>query len=272
MTLEDKIENAKAFIKSTLATYSKPVCMSSFGKDSQVLLHILKTMGVKLPLLQHRDSWANPCKYKFADAQILAEGYVVHDYKPSGTSITTNGDKVEITSHYQVGENATIWLGKDIETPEEGKPFHCGLDIYHKPCGGNFTFLWDLCIVGHKSSDVDPIQGAVPLKVDLHIPQEGPAYAYPLRYFTDTDAWAYIERFSVPYNSGRYDKENGYKEFKNLDQNDDHYHACTKCMLKTSPSLVFCPKYQKVVANISSTICHKEAPVFEYMDSNGTRK
>lgn len=266
MTLDEKVEGAKAFFKSVLETYNKPVVMSSFGKDSMCLLHLLKTMGIKLPILFHRKPF-EPKKYEFADSVIHAENYTVHDYPPSNTSVTKNGDKAEITSYYQVGGNATIWLGRNIIKPEDGKPFLCGLeDFYDTPIGA-FHFPWDVCIVGHKSSDVDPIQGPVPLKSDIHHPEEGPDYAYPLRYFTDADVWEYTYKFKVPYNDKRYDKSSGYKEFKDKTYNDDYYCACMRCIDKDESSVVFCPKYNKQVSNISSTIRYKDIPKFSYIDN-----
>ena len=247
--LETLIENAKKFIESTLASYSKPIIMSSFGKDSMVLLHLFKTMGITLPILFHREPF-EPKKYIFANSVILAEEYTVYDYQPSRTSMAKTGDKVEIINHYQVGDHATIWLGTGIKEPEEGKPFLCGLsDIYSKPIG-YFKFPWDVCLVGHKNCDMDPILGAIPLKVDIN-KTAACDYAYPLRYFSDEDVWEYTEKFDVAYNDRRYDKANGYKEFSDITYNNDYYHTCIRCIDKDEPDMVYCPKFKKQLVNIS---------------------
>src|ERR1035437_3368236 len=260
--MHSKIENAKSLIRKTLGSYSKPIVMSSFGKDSMVVLHILKTMDLNLPVLFHREPF-EPQKYTFANSVIVAEGYVVYDYPPSLVKMAKNGDKIELVNFYQTsGKGDSIWLGTGIKEPVEGQPFLCGLeDVYNKPMG-YFKFPWDLGFVGHKSCDTDPIYGDIPLKVDVKINEGACDYAYPLRHFTDSDVWEYTEKFNVAYDDRRYNKADGYTEFSDITYNPDYFHCCTRCMDKDSPEMVYCPKLKKQIANISNTISY--APPVKY--------
>ena len=126
-------------------------------------------------------------------------------------------------------------------------------DIYNKATG-SFNFIWDVAFVGHKSCDLDPILGAIPLIVDLKLSDWGVDYAYPLRHFTDADVWEYTERYDVAYNDKRYNKENGYKEFDDITYNNDYYHCCTRCLNRDNPASVDCPKLGYQVANISGQV------------------
>ena len=251
--LNDKIAEAGALIVKVAQAYHSPVVMSSFGKDTVVLLDMIGRNGAKFPILFHREPF-EPKKYAFANQIIERNRYVVYDYPPSLTQIVKNGDAMEIVSRYQVGPKSFTWLGTGIKEPIEGKPFLCGYrDLYMKPCG-LFNFPWDVALVGHKSSDCDPIFGSIPLKVDIKATEGGCDFAYPLRHFTDEDVWEYIERFKVPYNVLRYDKANGYREFEDITFNNDYYHTCVRCMDRDEPESVFCPRLDCEITNISAAV------------------
>jgi hypothetical protein len=263
LKLEAKIERAKEFIGGLQKQYNNPIAMASFGKDSMVLLHLLKTLGLKLPVLFHKEPF-EPKKYEFANRVIAKEGYVVYDYPPSFTQMAKTGSNVEIISRYQVG-NSFIWLGTGIKKPEEGKPFLCGYeDVYKKPTG-DFEFPWDLCYVGHKSVDKDPIRGNIPLLVDIKKNEGSPDYAFPLRDFTDADIWEYTETFGVDWNEKRYDKMNGYKEFKDITFNNDYYHCCVNCLDRDGPAAVWCPKLNCTIANIGGQVNYAPEDKPEYL-------
>jgi hypothetical protein len=253
VSLEAKIEHAQRCISTVLSRYHNPIAMSSFGKDSMVLLDLLKRLEVKLPILFHREP-SSPKKYAFANRIIEEEGYVCHDYPPSLTQIVKSGDDMQIVSHYQVGPKAFTWFPNRIAPFVDGEPFLCGYrDMYMRPLG-TFSYPWDVAFVGHKSSDTDLILGAVPLAVDIRPTEGGCDFAYPLRYFTDADIWKYIERFSVPYNDRRYDPANGYKEYADITYNDDQFRACVRCMDRDQPAAVFCPLMGLEVGNISGSL------------------
>jgi hypothetical protein len=257
----DKLQRAESFIRSVLSSYKNPVVMSSFGKDSMCLLHILKTMKVTLPILFHREPF-EPKKYAFANRIIEQEGYVCYDYPPALTQIAKVGESIEIVNRYQVGPKKFTWLGTGIKEGESGL---CGLrDFYMKPTG-SFNFPWDVVFVGHKSSDVDPLFGGVPLTVDIKANEGGPDYAYPLRWFTDEDVWKYTELFQVEYNDRRYDREHGYREFEDIRYNNDYYHACVNCMDRDKPATVYCPRLDCEVTNISGSLRYVEAEKPEYI-------
>jgi hypothetical protein len=133
-----------------------------------------------------------------------------------------------------------------------------------RPCG-TFDFPWDLGLVAHKSSDIDPVLGPVPLTVDVRVNPGACDYAFPLRYFTDADVWEYHRRFRVPVNKKRYNVNNGYQEHHDITYNNDYHYACTLCMDTDSPPMVLCPKYGYEVPNISSQLHYIENGVPDYI-------
>lgn len=257
--LSYKILKASDLMLSVLTKYKNPVVMSSFGKDSMVMLDILKKLGQKLPILFHKEPF-EPTKYEFANSVIQEEGYTVYDYPPSLTTIIKNNGVTEIVSYYQAGppngeSTAYTYVPTGIKPYEEGESFLCGYeDIYSKPLG-SFNFPWDVCFVGHKSSDIDPVIGKVPLLVDIKQTVGGADYAFPLRYFTDENIWEYTEKYKVAYNKKRY--RDG-KELSDISHNPDYFRACTRCMDKDEGEVVFCPKLQSEISNIASSLRYEK--------------
>lgn len=266
-SLDQKIFQSEEVIARVLSVYKSPVVMSSFGKDSMVMLDILKRVGIKLPILFHREPFF-PAKLRFANEIIEREEYTVYDYPPSKTSLIKNHGKTELVSWYSVGTKFA-YLPTGLVQPESGRPFLCGYrDLYLKPLCARFIFPWDMAFIGHKSHDHDPIFGDIPLKVDVKANHEAPDYAFPLRHFTDADIWEYHERFGVPVNILRYDPDNGHKERADLTFNNDYYPACIRCIDRDESTSVLCPLLGKEISNISSEVLYTEPERPAYLGEN----
>lgn len=241
MTYDEKVAYAHRVIEHTLASSHNPVLLCSFGKDSMVLLHLIE-QHKRLPILFFRHPF-HQHKYRFANSVIEKMGLVVHDYAPSYVEAHENGNEIGFLSHYQAG-NKTLMVGCGIKNGGD----LCALDnIYLRPQGA-FVFPWDLVLVGHKSSDVDPIIGPVPLNSDFVNGVGFPAISYPIRHFTDDDIWAYTKANNVPVHAERY--------IENFDDsNPDYVSACTACMSRNGNASVSCPKRGGLqVSNISNQL------------------
>jgi len=237
MSLDDKIRTAQEILLEHLN--SRSVLFCSFGKDSMVCLDLLRRMGKDLPLVFNRIP-AFPEKQTFANRVIAEMRLTVHSYPPVFVGLSLNHHP-EIVNYYRVARRKTLVMPVGINPPVEGKSFACGLDML-TTLRGMVRFPWNTCVVGHKASDQDPLFGdmAPVAPVDEHVP--GLKTLFPILDFTDADVWEYTERFAVPYNEARYDKANGYQEFKDITFNNDQYYACVKCVLPGQADLVECPK------------------------------
>lgn len=245
--LEEKVAKAIEVVQGLPG--KNPVVMSSFGKDSMVLLDIVKRSGFKFPLLFMKEPFF-PEKYAFANEQILRNRYVVYDYPPLSTAVTKKGPVFEVSNFYQVGTEAEyIFLPTGIIPPGEGD-YLCGLyDLLNKPTG-TFRFPWDTVLLGHKSSDKDPMLGDVELTA--HVVDAGPVQvAFPIRDFTDEDIWAYHNAYGLPVHSSRY--ANG-AELPDKTFNPDYFPACMACIDRDGPSSVYCPRVGYTIPNISNAV------------------
>lgn len=245
MTLDAKVEAAETLIAKCLELYRRPIVACSFGKDSMVLLHMVRSQR-KTPVLFYRDPFF-PEKYDFANSVIAEWDLNVYDYPPMSTSVAQSKETYEITFNHQIGPEKYIGRGMEITNPVPGQTYLCGYrDLYQRPLG-LFNFAWDLMFHGHKNSDVDPTHGPVPIAMDLMQQEGAPTAAYPLREFTDEDIWTYIKINEVPFNRKRY-------TFNDLHANSDFFPACVKCMDKNGPKTVECPKLGVLVNNVSSEL------------------
>ena len=250
--LMEKSQNAMNFILRIVRHYHRPVIMSSFGKDSMVLLDLFKRLGLKFPLLFHREPYF-PEKYSFANVQIEGNSYSVYDYHPSEFTVISNNGVTEIAKWYDVGRGK-LYLPIGISKLNTSKPFLCGYwDMYKRPTG-TFNFPWDVAFHGHKASDTDPLLGNVPLQVDLKINDGAVDYAYPLRHFTDADIFEYTRERALPWNSARYGDLNNPSDPYENEFNSDYHNACVRCLDPNEPTLVECPLLGAKITNISGEV------------------
>lgn len=256
ITLDEKVDAAISLIKEQCSAHKHPIVMSSFGKDSMVLLALIAKAGLKLPIIFHTEPF-EPKKYEFSNRVIMANNYSVYDWPPFEMQVIQRGEHFEIVNRHQVAPARFDYLPIGIRDPKDGERFLCGLrDLYMKPTGG-FIFQWDLVFLGHKSSDVDPILGPVPLPHDV-VNDEFTA-AFPLRHFTDADIWAYTVREKIPINHGRYDVKNAFKEKADISTNPDWFSVCTRCMRKDTGDAetqteVECPQTGLKIPNVSGLL------------------
>lgn len=260
--LRSKVSEAVELIALQVGLHQRPITLSSFGKDSMVLLSLVEKAGLKLPLLSFREPFHRQ-KYEFADKVIRERDYVVYDYPPVQTMISVWGEEVEILNlHSMPGK--LLYLPTGIKPPVAGKPYLCGLvDLYQKPvCSGGYGFpdggYWDLLLIGHKSSDVDPILGQIPIKSSFVKGETAgfPDLLFPLRHFTDADIWSYTEAEGLPVNDRRYNRDADWEEFEDITYNPDYFHACVECMHPCRLTQVFCPRIQQLVPNLSHRLRH----------------
>jgi hypothetical protein len=250
--LHIKSVDAMDFIRRVLGQYRRPVIMSSFGKDSMVMLDLFKRINVKLPILFHREPYF-PAKYWFANYIIEEESYSVYDYPPSEFTVISNNGVTEIAKWYDVGKGK-LYLPIGISKLDESKPFVCGYwDMYNRPTG-TFNFPWDVAFHGHKASDADPLLGALPLQVDVKINDGSVDYAYPLRHFTDEDIYKYTQENGVKWNAARYGSIVSPTDSYENDMNSDYHNACVRCLDPNEPSTVECPILKSRITNISGDV------------------
>jgi hypothetical protein len=291
ITANQRIATALAFIDAMLTEFKAPAVLWSSGKDSMVLLHLVQRVRKDLPVVFFREPF-QPRRYSFPNDIIMDWGLSVHEWPPIATAVCHRNDATSLIHRFQVSPNRTIDMPVDVveeagraqEDPRGDIKPVCALDILRRPKGG-FTAPWDLMFTGAKSCDVDQLAGPVPLSVSLARDDEGPAYAFPLRTWTDADIWSYIEANKVPFQMDRYEKISGagqsdvsvageaatvpekisYRERADKSGNPDYLIGCQRCLCPDAPATVFCPKLQCEINNVSDKVPRLDDILPNYM-------
>lgn len=245
--MNEKIEQAQCIVREGMAKAKNPVMMLSFGKDSMVMLDLFERAGIKLPVIYWRLEHSFPIKNRFANEMIEKHDLEVYDYPATRIEALWIKDQVEIIYNYLIDQKGKMMaVPAGVVPPKPGEKFLCGYqDMYLKPIGG-LMVPWDVFFLGHKNSDTDPLQGAIPLKNDIE-ELDGPTLAFPIRHFTDADIWEYTEKFGVDQNWARY-------RDRLIEHDNDYYPACTACMRKDAPEQVFCPKTGGMIDRVAEDL------------------
>jgi hypothetical protein len=290
MNLEDKIAHAKHLIYEWGA--GPAVLLCSFGKDSMVLLDLIRDAlpqrelnchSYPLPVIYHRHPYF-PARHEFAERVIRSWALEVYDFPPVACGVKCKGDsrsemvdrdqppsssphlpspgRLELVTRYQIG-SGVIDVPMNTEPPIARRPFVCGLQWLTRPKTLGSQWPWQTVFIGHKSSDVDPYEGPVPLKSD-HVQTAGVNAVFPLRHWTDDDVWDYTQTNRLPYDARRYFERS---EAGDKWLNPDYVHACTACIdPRETRRTVPCPKLGgALVRNLGPTVVRMET-LPDYID------
>jgi hypothetical protein len=253
------IEETIQFISEHVRKAKRPALLCSFGKDSMTLAELIRraysSVSFPIDVIYHRDPWF-PHKHEFAEHTARSWGMTVHDYPPMHAGVKVKDDMIELVARYNFG-TSVLDIPKNTTPPIARRNFVCGLnDWLLRPKCVVGTYPWDLVFHGHKSSDNDPFEGAVPLKTDI-TKIGGVRVAFPLRDWTDNDVWEFIEENHVPIPENRYENR---MDREDTWFNNDHIHACCACIdPRVKEKTVFCPKVKREVENVGSRVLQLRA-------------
>jgi 3'-phosphoadenosine 5'-phosphosulfate sulfotransferase (PAPS reductase)/FAD synthetase len=261
MTFEEKIDHAKRLIYAERAQCC--VLYWSGGKDSTVLLHLIREVlplnrlnchGFPCSVIYHRQPWF-PHKNAFADEIIRSWALEVYDFPPFRAGVKCKAERLELAVEYPFGRTR-LHLPLNTEQPIPRRPYLCGRMWILRPRTALATYPWRVAFIGHKSSDVDPYEGAVPLGADSAENESDVKVVFPLRHWTDQDVWDYTEREHIPFDQRRYQER---RPNPDVWDNPDFIHACTACIdPRESAPEVYCPKLKAGINNIGSQVARLE--------------
>lgn len=241
-----KVDRTLDLIASQVMLADAPVVLSSFGKDSLVLLHLCRQVNKGVPALffvQHAQQF--PEKYRHAMAVIEAWGLACYSLPPRGVTHVQQGDYFDLFQFYGSPDMGPLIASTGLRPRELGEePFVCALDSLLAPTAEQVTYPWDLTFLGHKASDEVKLTAGQGTKIHTPVIQSGATtLCLPLWDWTDADVWAYIHAHHLPYDQARYDAQDEAV-------NPDQYPACFNCLdARKRGQSVYCPKVHDYVTN-----------------------
>lgn len=238
MTTQQLIENSLTLIRETLGRVERPVIGWSAGKDSQVLLYLIRQIMLDIPVI-HLRGFPDPTKHAFADREIERLGLNMVELRPAGRDPIGRGDHVEVAEGYLVGGQKPFFA---LYYPIEAEPghvpgpgSHCAVEKLQEPAGGFEAALdFDCVFSGLRDRDGDQVHGQLRVVDDI-VESYGVLSVLPLRTWTEADIWAASELLGIPQNEARYKRGD-------MTANADYYPMCTECLKPTEAASVICPK------------------------------
>ena len=224
------IGKTRDFIFSELMHVERPAVACSFGKDSMVMLALVREVKLNIPVL-YFEAFEHPTKHAFVER--ITKEWRLNLYRPSARvreAIAKDGH-IEVVELFELAPQRFMWF--PIEAAEDYTPdagCFCALEKIHQPTT-SVAMSFDAVFIGHRGDDVDPNYGAAPLISDVVDPG-GFRYLYPLKDWTEADIWEASQRLGIPQNEARYGGD--------MAANNDYYPLCTEC-LKVSDGFVNCP-------------------------------
>lgn len=250
--------NTEHTIRKAFSKAKRPAVLWSGGKDSTVLLDIARQIKPDIEVIHFKLPFL-PNKYRHHHDVQEQTGLTVHDWLPQRVALTHGNDRIDVCETYDIG-SGTLSVMRGTEPFDERRPWVCGLDWLNRPTSKTFS-NFDVLLCGHKSVDIDPLTGVVPLNIDMKRLGALTEMWFPLREWTDEDVAEYILTNNIPYDKYRYDEKVVSRPDKHF--NSDYVHACMRCVDKREGQFVRCPKLHADIENISEFVLH-EQPRLDY--------
>lgn len=238
MTTQELIGKSLVLIREALSRTKTPVVAWSAGKDSQVMLHLIRQVRQDIPVL-HLRGFADETKHDFAEDEIGRMGLLLIEPQPCSRDIVARGDHVEVIETYLLTEQASLYFPIESEPDHVPSPrSHCAIEKINQPTS-NEPLDVDCVFIGHRSSDADPVHGPIPLRSDT-AEASGVLFVYPLRAWTEANIWEASELLSIPQNKARYERNE-------MAANADYFPMCVECLKPTDKESITCPKINQPV-------------------------
>lgn len=222
--MEEKIARSLELIQDWLVRAEHPAVAWSSGKDSQVLLWLVRQIRKEIPLILFRNAEDGE-RFQFAEHYAEAQGLTVYVPEAETCDVVAKGDVIEILTIRSLALNSFAFCGIGID--ETVPPKRCGLHVINRPPVAP-TLDFDAVFVGHRSDDVCPVQGAIPLREDTgQLPNC--TLVYPLKDWSEDEVWDCLLTNDIPIDPLRYDLANRC-EWESKRFNPDYDALCVNCL------------------------------------------
>lgn len=249
---------ALKLLDSMAAAHDHPAVLCSFGKDSMVMLHLVREAGYDWPVVCFQEEWL-PRKWEFAHRVAREWELTMHVWPPAAAWVYEYEGTMVLGSTWIVA-GMPIAVPKDVE--EDTEPgARCGCDFLSRT-RGSAELQADLLLIGHKDSDRDSVCGAVPLNQTYIEARDGmPAVVFPMRAWTDADVYDYTMAHDIPVDWRRYEAPfpgTGHDAFirkTDTTLNTDVLHCCCNCLkIGHAGKDVVCPLSTKPIRSIADEV------------------
>jgi 3'-phosphoadenosine 5'-phosphosulfate sulfotransferase (PAPS reductase)/FAD synthetase len=236
-----KTDNAIKILEISLSKAAMPVVMSSFGKDSIVLLDMVRKFIPDIDVLYLMDTGGKMLQKHYRAFRVANKlGTPLYTYPPFLSDYVQKDGFWDAIHYFYVNGKDYLTLYNGCKPYKEGEPYLCALiDLLTMPTCDKYDFRWDCIFQGQRSDETIHI-GKTTIKEPISKFGHG-IMALPLHDWTEADVWEYIKTNNIPYQTARYDD-------KRTDVNNDHIPTCHECLdLKNEGKEIICPQRQELI-------------------------
>lgn len=219
------MDTARTNITRMLEDSECPAVLSSFGKDSMLLLHLVQEVRSDTSVLWFRTGLDE----RFARQQIarlMDIGVTVFSYAPADIYLLARGLEHTLVTEYAFGTDMLPLL---TDLTEGGE---CLLTKFPERLPELFQ-PWDVLLTGYKDSDTHWTVGHTKLFEEGVTLGRAKVYA-PIRHMSDDQVRAAIVELNIPYQRVH-----------------DELPVCTRCMERGDTDTVWCPDEGRLIPRVS---------------------
>lgn len=210
------MHRARQNVEAALGKASQPVVLWSGGKDSMLLLTLVREIDKSVPCIWFRTGFDET----FAKQTIHDLDLTVYSYSPTDVYVIPNGDDLSMVHEFSFGRDRLPAV-VDIADGEE-----CSLTRFTKR---SFDFYqpWDVILVGYKDGDGHATVARTSL-FPAGFKLGGADVVAPIRHMTNDQVRAALFELNVSHDT------------------NDELPLCTRCM-QGNVGKVWCPKMGKMI-------------------------
>lgn len=220
------LDQARATIAGALKTHHRPAVMASFGKDSMLLLHLVREQMEDVPVVWFGHETLSE-QFAFTSRMIVEWDLTLFKLAPAHRYIVQapNGEYSLVREYLMNGEAYPVIF--DLVHSDT----RCLLKL-DRQTSHNIEAPFDCVFTGWKASDRHPIFAGAPIPFPPDGAElSGARWYAPLRSLTDQQVWLATKDLSVPYNQAKYDEGQDAAD-------PDSVVGCSRCL--TESGRVFC--------------------------------
>jgi hypothetical protein len=220
------IEDARKVIAGAIERHERPAVMASFGKDSMLLLHLVREQIENVPVIWLGHETTSE-QFAFVNRMIIEWDLTLFKVSPASRYVVRapNGD-YSLVREYEINGEAYPVIS-DLVHSDTRCLLNLDLKTYQ-----TIEAPFDCVFAGWKESDRHPVfgDGAVPFPPD-GTKISGAQWYAPLRSMTDEEVWQATKELHIPHNEAKYDQARETAD-------PDNVVACSRCL--TGQGRVFC--------------------------------
>jgi hypothetical protein len=179
------IEETVNYIRKTLAQAENPSVLVSFGKDSLVLLKLVRQIKPDISIFYFGDRLS-----RFAESVVKENDLQVYSYAPADRYLVPNGDGYSLIDEYSFGQTRVPLISDLVPSTS------CELENLSPTRTPWFDYNADLTLWGYHQGDFHPlVESVFPQRFQLGATvMDAPLYSW-----SERDVLGAIEELRIPY-------------------------------------------------------------------------